>query len=64
MKNLYLFFIVFFLAYEIPGTFAQDSIQYANFGYIAIYKPKADPDELVLFISGDGGWNLGVIDMA
>jgi type IV secretory pathway VirJ component len=64
MKNLYLFFVGFFILYVLPGTYAQDSIQYANFGYITIYKPKIDPDELVLFISGDGGWKSGVTDMA
>jgi type IV secretory pathway VirJ component len=64
MKKLHLFFIVFFLFFELPGTFAQDSIRYANFGYISIYKPEAVPDELILFISGDGGWKSGVTDMA
>jgi type IV secretory pathway VirJ component len=64
MNKLCLFFIVFFLLVELPGAFAQDSIQYSNFGYIAIYKPAGDPDELVLFISGDGGWKSGVTDMA
>jgi type IV secretory pathway VirJ component len=30
----------------------------------ATYAPKGTPNALVLFLSGDGGWNLGVIGMA
>ena len=29
-----------------------------------IYHPKDAPKTLVLFLSGDGGWNLGVVSMA
>lgn len=33
-------------------------------GTVTIYQPDASPQEVVLFLSGDGGWNLGVIGMA
>jgi len=36
----------------------------AGFGEIAVYKPVGDSRGLALFASGDGGWNLGVLDMA
>ena len=36
----------------------------AGFGEVAVYKPKTASRGLVLFASGDGGWNLGVTDMA
>ncbi|MEO7063604.1 MAG: hypothetical protein ABI082_07535 [Dokdonella sp.] len=36
----------------------------AGFGEVAVYKPKGASRGLVLFASGDGGWNLGVTDMA
>lgn len=39
-------------------------INVGGFGEVAIYKPKDTPRGLVLFASGDGGWNLGVTDMA
>ncbi len=39
-------------------------IHVGGFGEVAIYKPKETPRGLVLFASGDGGWNLGVTDMA
>ena len=35
-----------------------------SFGTVTIYQPDASPQEVVLFLSGDGGWNLGVIGMA
>jgi type IV secretory pathway VirJ component len=41
-----------------------ESIAYGRFGEIAIYRGSAAPREVVLFVSGDGGWNLGVIAMA
>ncbi|MEO8224280.1 MAG: AcvB/VirJ family lysyl-phosphatidylglycerol hydrolase [Gammaproteobacteria bacterium] len=33
-------------------------------GKITVYAPEGPPTSVVLFISGDGGWNLGVVDMA
>lgn len=42
----------------------SDSLQYGVFGKLKIYQSSVVPKELVLFISGDGGWNQGVIDMA
>jgi len=35
-----------------------------TFGTVTIYQPDASPQQVVLFLSGDGGWNLGVIGMA
>jgi type IV secretory pathway VirJ component len=29
-----------------------------------VYMPASAPDAFVLFVSGDGGWNKGVVDMA
>lgn len=34
------------------------------FGQVALYAPAGPPRQVVLFVSGDGGWNLGVISMA
>lgn len=36
----------------------------APFGPVALYFPKGTPRSVVLFLSGDGGWNKGVVDMA
>ncbi len=39
-------------------------IDIAGFGEVAVYKPSGNARGLALFASGDGGWNLGVLDMA
>lgn len=41
-----------------------DTLFFSTFGKIALYHPERTPDAFVLFISGDGRWNKGVIDMA
>jgi type IV secretory pathway VirJ component len=48
------------------GAFAAEpqSLTYGRFGDVTIYRSSPQPRELVLFVSGDGGWNLGVIAMA
>src|SRR5271165_2317805 len=43
---------------------AADGFTYGRFGTISIYRDSAAPRDVVLFLSGDGGWNLGVISMA
>ncbi len=40
-----------------------DSAEFGRFGKVTLYQPTA-PTRVVLFISGDGGWNMGVVDMA
>jgi type IV secretory pathway VirJ component len=39
-------------------------LKVAGFGDVTIYAPARSPTAVVLFVSGDGGWNLGVIPMA
>jgi len=39
-------------------------INVGGFGEVTIYKPVGPAKGLALFASGDGGWNLGVLDMA
>ena len=34
------------------------------FGTVTVYRGQSPPRHVVLFISGDGGWNLGVVEMA
>ena len=41
-----------------------DSLYYPVFGKIKIYKPAGKPESVILFVSGDGGWNKGVVSMA
>lgn len=39
-------------------------VKFPSFGQVAVYAPSGEPTSVVLFISGDGGWNLGVVSMA
>ncbi|SYZ72526.1 Virulence factor family protein [Candidatus Zixiibacteriota bacterium] len=41
-----------------------DSLQFGRFGKVMLYSQTAKPSRVIIFVSGDGGWNLGVVDMA
>ena len=43
---------------------ATETLTYGRFGTIWLYKRTPHPSHVALFFSGDGGWNLGVVDMA
>lgn len=42
----------------------QESLKLGRFGTVALYRATPAPSHVVLFVSGDGGWNKGVVDMA
>lgn len=63
MKQLIFCFLFLFVVFSAFGS-QTDSLSYGAFGSIKIYHPGKQPTALVLFISGDGGWNSGVIAMA
>lgn len=46
------------------GNGSEESFDLAPFGPVSLYQPKGPVRGVVLFLSGDGGWNLGVVDMA
>ncbi len=43
-----------------------DSLWFGPFGFVHLYRPPSTPapEPVVLFVSGDGGWALGVVNMA
>jgi type IV secretory pathway VirJ component len=43
---------------------AEETVDFGRFGTITLYQPAGAPQGVALFLSGDGGWNQGVIDMA
>jgi type IV secretory pathway VirJ component len=43
---------------------AAETLTFGRFGVVALYRQTPHPRHVVLFFSGDGGWNLGVVDMA
>jgi type IV secretory pathway VirJ component len=47
-----------------PGPLRVDTLRFGRFGPVVLYRQREHPSRVVLFISGDGGWNRGVVDMA
>ena len=52
------------LAGTLTGAARAETISVAPFGNIAVYRPAVPPKSMTLFLSGDGGWELGVVPMA
>ncbi|MGB8658604.1 MAG: AcvB/VirJ family lysyl-phosphatidylglycerol hydrolase [Candidatus Zixiibacteriota bacterium] len=64
MKAISLFVLIFLSACgQILGA-AGDALQFGRFGDVWLYHKSPRPSQVVLFVSGDGGWNKGVVDMA
>ncbi len=63
MRNLFLCFVFFIYASQLTNAAKVDSVKFGNFGKVYIYIPKTAPDALVMFVSGDGGWNKLPIQM-
>lgn len=65
LMTLLLAFVNAAFAGDIQAKTVQESTDnFGPFGALHVYKNSDQPKHVVLFISGDGGWNLGVIDMA
>ncbi|WP_374651787.1 AcvB/VirJ family lysyl-phosphatidylglycerol hydrolase [Rhizorhabdus sp.] len=48
-----------------PQDVAVDTAGFASQGLdVATYRPQGPIRSVAIFLSGDGGWNLGVVDMA
>jgi len=49
-----------------PASTIEETKTLPGFGRVSIYRPRdlAQARGVVLFVSGDGGWRLGVVDMA
>ena len=43
---------------------AEETLSHGRFSSVTLYRPAGPVTSVVLFLSGDGGWNLGVVDMA
>jgi type IV secretory pathway VirJ component len=41
-----------------------DTVMFGRFGPVVLYRTSTHPSRVVLFVSGDGGWNHGVVAMA
>jgi hypothetical protein len=64
MKRLILgIFILLSLPTHAFST-SEEFLSFGRFGKVTLYRDSQRPSQVVLFVSGDGGWNKGVIDMA
>jgi type IV secretory pathway VirJ component len=52
------------LVASVASARGATALKVAGIGNVTIYAPDGPPRAVVLFISGDGGWNLGVVPMA
>ena len=62
-----LFHIIFFFALLVGTNLCmaqEEALHFGRFGNIRLYRQSEHPSHVVIFVSGDGGWNLGVVDMA
>jgi type IV secretory pathway VirJ component len=62
--NCRLLTLMLVLLCPISAHAAETTLDFGRFGKVALYQSVSQPSQVVLFVSGDGGWNLGVVDMA
>ena len=46
------------------GNYYSTTLPAARFGKVTVYIPEGKPESVAIFVSGDGGWELGVRSMA
>src|SRR5258706_13362021 len=47
-----------------PASITESDLDVPRYGTVAIYRPSGPVRSVVIFLSGDGGWHLGVVDAA
>ena len=63
MKKLIFFTIVFgFILISISrADSSSDSVNFPSFGKVYVYNKTTTPQNVIIMISGDGGWKFGVV---
>ncbi len=64
MKRMIFLLLAIILLTNSVFARSEDSLRFGRFGKVMLYRQSPIPSLVVLFVSGDGGWNLGVVDMA
>jgi len=64
MKALFFLVITLTIFNHSLLALSVDTLKYGNFGKVTVYRPAAVPNSVVLLVSGDGGWNVRVVEMA
>jgi type IV secretory pathway VirJ component len=62
MKNA--FWVIFICYASLANAATEETLTFGRFGQVRLYRQTDNPQHVVLFVSGDGGWNSGVVDMA
>jgi len=57
---LAIFFSIIFM-YKIGAVTPRDSVNVPSFGKVYIYNLTTTPQNVIIMISGDGGWKFGVV---
>ncbi len=63
MKHCWLYAVLAFALAWLP-LHADETLSHGRFSTVTLYRPTGEVKSFVLFLSGDGGWNQGVVDMA
>lgn len=55
---------VLILLSAMPVAANEETFSFGQFDKVTVYRGDGELDRIVMFFSGDRGWNLGVIDMS
>jgi type IV secretory pathway VirJ component len=58
------FAIVLIATLAVPAAHSEETVSHGRFRDVTLYRPSGTANSFVLFLSGDGGWNQGVVGMA
>lgn len=64
MRTLTCVLLLLLLPLQLFAEDAPSRLPAGRFGTVSVYIPEGTPQSVAIFLSGDGGWNLGVIGMA
>src|SRR5512138_2350871 len=64
MKRKFLVIVILWAVTFGYSYASEDSLRFGQFGNVHVYQSPNRPRSVALFVSGDGGWNKGVVDMA
>ena len=65
LRKTLLYFIFFIFIHNLNGqSLERDSLSVSRFGKVFIYKQPGIPANVIILISGESGWNDGIIEFA
>src|SRR3954447_5685111 len=64
MKKTFAASLLLLASVALPAAATEETFELEPFRKVPVSRQPPRPSHVALFISGDGGWNLGVVDMA